>query len=82
MGSASQQLSQLADGGSLSPCMAYLLLYNAIFWVLATRFYTCVLSKHLCFFHLWIFVLLLSGLCSLFSMSERISLCKLFSKLS
>jgi hypothetical protein len=38
MGSASQQLSQLTDDGSLSPSLAYLLLYDAIFWVLATWF--------------------------------------------
>jgi hypothetical protein len=38
MGSASQQLSQLIDSGSLSPSLAYLLLYDAIFWVLATLF--------------------------------------------
>jgi hypothetical protein len=32
MGSASQRLSQFADGGLLSPCMAYLLLCDAMFW--------------------------------------------------
>jgi hypothetical protein len=38
MGSASQQLSQLTDGGSLSLSLANLLLCDAIFWVLATSF--------------------------------------------
>jgi hypothetical protein len=38
MGSASQQLSQLTDGESLSPSLAYLLLCDGIFWVLATWF--------------------------------------------
>jgi hypothetical protein len=38
MGSASQQLSQLTDGGSLSPSLAYLLLCDAMSWVLATWF--------------------------------------------
>jgi hypothetical protein len=38
MGSASQQLSQLTDSGSLSLSLAYLLLCDAIFWVLATWF--------------------------------------------
>jgi hypothetical protein len=42
MGSASQQLSQLTDGGSLSPSLAYLLLCDAIFWVLATWFFISV----------------------------------------
>jgi hypothetical protein len=65
----------------LSPCMVYLLLCDAMFWGWATRFCTCVFPKHLCFFQLWIFALLLSGLCFLFSMSERIGLCKLFTKL-
>jgi hypothetical protein len=32
MGSASQQLSQLTDSGSLSPSLAYLLLCDAMFW--------------------------------------------------
>jgi hypothetical protein len=41
MGSASQQLSQLIDSGSLSPSLAYLLLCDAIFWVLAT----CALQR-------------------------------------
>jgi hypothetical protein len=49
-GFASQQLSQLANGGSFSPFMDYLLLCDAIFWVLATWFYICVFSKHLFFF--------------------------------
>jgi hypothetical protein len=62
MGSASQQLSQLADGGSLSLYMAYLLICDAMFWVLATRFCICVFSKQLCFFpfHLRVFASLLS----------------------
>jgi hypothetical protein len=47
---------------------------------LATRFYTYVFSKYLCFFHLHVFALLFSGLCSLF-VSERIDLRKLFAKL-
>jgi hypothetical protein len=81
MGSASQQLSQLFNGGSLSQCMTYFLLCDAMFWGLATRFCTCVFLKHLYFFHLQVFVLLLSGLCSLFSMPERIGLRKLFAKL-
>jgi hypothetical protein len=33
--STSQQLSQLAGGGSLSPYMTYLLLCDVMFWVLA-----------------------------------------------
>jgi hypothetical protein len=63
MGSASQQLSQLTGSGSLPPFMAYLLLCDAIFWVLAIWFCICVFSNHLCFllFHLWIFASLLSG---------------------
>jgi hypothetical protein len=43
MGSASQQLSQLTDGGSLSPSLAYLLLCDVIFWVF------CYLVLYLCF---------------------------------
>jgi hypothetical protein len=31
MGSASQQLPQRTNGGALSPCMAYLLLCDAMF---------------------------------------------------
>jgi hypothetical protein len=65
----------------LSPCMAYLLLCDVIFWVLATRFYTCVFSKHLCFFSA-------SGLLphflvgfALFFIPERVGLRKLFAKL-
>jgi hypothetical protein len=50
MGSAPQQLSQLAGVGSLPPFMAYLLLYDAMFWVLATWFCICAFSKHLYFF--------------------------------
>jgi hypothetical protein len=42
MGSASQQLSQLTDSGSLSPSLAYLLLCDAMFWVLTTWFCICV----------------------------------------
>jgi hypothetical protein len=81
MGSTSQQLSQLVDSESLSPYMAYLCLCDTMFWGLATRLCTCVFSKHICFFHLRIFTLLLSELCSLFSMSKRIGLRKLFAKL-
>jgi hypothetical protein len=65
MGSAFQQLSQLTDGRSLSLCVAYLLRCDATFWGLATRFCTCDFSKHLSFFHLQGFAMLLSGLCSL-----------------
>jgi hypothetical protein len=60
--------------------MAYLLLYVAIFWALAIRFCTCIFSEHLCFSHLRVFGLLLSGLSSLF-IPERIGLRKLFTKL-
>jgi hypothetical protein len=81
MSSASQQLSQLINGGVIvSPCMAYLLLCVAMFWDLATRFCTCIFSNHFCFSHLRVFVLLLSGLSSIF-MPERIDLRKLFAKL-
>jgi hypothetical protein len=82
MGSASQQLSQLTDGGSLPPCMAYLLLCDFMFWGLATWFCTCVFLKHICFLRLRVFALLLSELCSIFFfMPKRIGLRKLFTKL-
>jgi hypothetical protein len=59
MGSASQQLSQLTDGGSLSPSLAYLLLCDVIFWVLATWF--CISAFFSFLFHLRVFASLLSG---------------------
>jgi hypothetical protein len=64
----------------VSPCMAYLLLCDAMFFGLATQFYACVFSKHLCFFHLRVFVLLFNGLYSLF-MPKKIGVHKLFAKL-
>jgi hypothetical protein len=42
MSSAPQQLSQLIGGGSLRPFMTYLLLCDAMFWVLAAWFCICV----------------------------------------
>jgi hypothetical protein len=49
---------------------------------LVTQFCTCIFAKHLCFFRLWGFALLLSGICSIFIfMPERIGLYKLFAKL-
>jgi hypothetical protein len=69
MGSASQELSQLAGGGLLSPYIAYLLLCDAIFWILATWFYIYVFSKHLCFLFFFTFGFLphfLVCFCSLF----------------
>jgi hypothetical protein len=61
------------------PIFSYVMPY---FGGLAIRFYTCVFSKHLCFFTLWVFAVLLSGLCSIFVfIPEMIVLCKLFTKL-
>jgi hypothetical protein len=47
IGSASQQVSQLSNGGLLSPCITYLLLCDTMVWGLATQFCTCVFSKYL-----------------------------------
>jgi hypothetical protein len=66
MGSASQQLSQLAGSGSLSPFMAYLILCGAMFWVLSTWFCICVFLKHLCFFASGFLPHFLVGFCYLF----------------
>jgi hypothetical protein len=79
MGSASQQLSQLTDGGSLSPSLAYLLLCDAIFWVLATWF--CI-SVFFSFFHLRVFASLLSGVFLPFLCLKGLVCVKLFAKLS
>jgi hypothetical protein len=65
--------------GVVSLCMGYLFLCVTIFWDLATRFCTCIFSKHLCFTHLRVFALL-SGV-SFLSISKMIGLCKLFAKL-
>jgi hypothetical protein len=46
--------------------MAYLLLCVTMFWILTIQFCTYIFSKHLCFSHLCVFTLLLSGLSSLF----------------
>jgi hypothetical protein len=46
--------------------MAYLLQYVAMFCALATRFCICIFLKYLCFSHVRVFALLLSGLSSLF----------------
>jgi hypothetical protein len=70
MGSASQQLSQLTDGGSLSPSLAYLLLCDAIFWVWLLG----SVSLFSFLFHLWVFASLLSGGFSPLFMPERIGL--------
>jgi hypothetical protein len=76
MGSTSQQLSQLAGGGSLSPYMAYLLLCDIMFWVLASWFCICGFLKHLCFFFTSGFLPhFLVCFCSLF-IPERIGLCQ------
>jgi hypothetical protein len=83
MGSASQQLSQLAGGGSLSSYMTYLLLCDAMFWVLATWFCICVFLKHICFlFHIRVFASLLSGFLVPFLCLKGLAYTKLFAKLS
>jgi hypothetical protein len=68
MGSASQQLSQLIGGESLSLSLTYLLLCDAMFWVLATWFCICVF-----FFTSGFLPHFLVGFCSLF-MPKRIGL--------
>jgi hypothetical protein len=50
MGFTSQQLSQLADAGLLSPCKAYLLLCDTMLWGLATQFYAFSCGFLPCFF--------------------------------
>jgi hypothetical protein len=72
MGSAPQQLSQLAGGGSLSPFMTYLLLCASCF-----RFwlpYSVFLFSFL--FHLQVFASLLSGVLLILFVPERIGLCQ------
>jgi hypothetical protein len=61
--------------------MAYLLLCVAMFWVLATRFCTCIFLKYLCFSHLQVFALLLSELSSPFLCLKELVCAKLFAKL-
>jgi hypothetical protein len=77
MGSASQQLSQLTDGGSLSPSLTYLLLCDVMFWVLATWFCIYVFFS----FHLRVFVSLLSGVFLPFLYLKGLVCAKLFAKL-
>jgi hypothetical protein len=73
MSSAHQQLSQLADGGSLPAFMIYLLLCDTIFWVLAVWFCIYVFSMHyvFLFFTSGFLPYFLVGFCSLF-ISKRI----------
>jgi hypothetical protein len=82
MGSTSQQLSELGEGGSLSQYMVYLLLCDTIFWGLTTQFCAFIFRKHLCFFLHRVFSSLLSRLSPIFSLPKRIGLHKLLAKLS
>jgi hypothetical protein len=77
MGSASQQLSQLIDGGSLSPSLAYLLLCDAIFgfWLPGS------VSLFPFLFHLRIFASLLRGVFLPFLCLKGLVCVKLFAKL-